>query len=260
MKYRLFLGVASFFLLSLTTVGSVFADCEISSFDENTRNLTICVGKFPTKEALRATSGTINCLGNSNLPDGSFCRDITNPTFSLSTTPDDKILQDGSGLYFTCPTATGINRAIGKLNVSFSGGTTCTTASKNVKPSDWNALTEGAPWNTGTNDPNKNKGAGDATCIDGKSINTALGCISTDFASGGFVKDLLKISVGLGGGFALLLILYGVFIITSSAGIPEKLQQGQEIITSAVVGLIMIIMSIVLLNLIGVKILQIPGL
>lgn len=95
-------------------------------------------------------------------------------------------------------------------------------------------------------------------CSDGTSINTALGCIPTE--TGAFVGAVLSIAVGLGGGIALLLILYGVFIVTTSAGVPDKIKQGQEIITSAVSGLVFIILSIVILNLIGVKILALPGL
>ncbi|MBI3954721.1 hypothetical protein HY333_01620 [Candidatus Collierbacteria bacterium] len=91
-------------------------------------------------------------------------------------------------------------------------------------------------------------------------VNTAIGCISTDIKSGGFVTSLLKLAVGLGGGIALLLILYGIFIVTTSAGIPDKLKEGKEVITSALAGLIFIILSIFLMNLIGVKILSIPGL
>lgn len=93
-----------------------------------------------------------------------------------------------------------------------------------------------------------------------KGINTALGCISFDTANGGFVNSLLAIIIGLGGGIALLIILYGVFTITTSAGIPDKLKEGQELISSAVAGLLFIIMAIFLMNLIGIKILAIPGL
>jgi len=90
-------------------------------------------------------------------------------------------------------------------------------------------------------------------------IDTALGCISTNVKDGGIVGSILELAIGLGGGIALLLILYGTFIITTSAGNPDKLNQGKEIISSAVQGLLFIVLSIVLLNLIGVKILAIPG-
>lgn len=90
-------------------------------------------------------------------------------------------------------------------------------------------------------------------------VNTALGCISTNVESGGFINTLLQLAIGLGGIIALLLILGGVFIITTSAGIPDKLNQGKELITSAISGLLFIILSIFLLNLIGIKLLSIPG-
>ena len=94
------------------------------------------------------------------------------------------------------------------------------------------------------------------------SVETAIGCISTSVDNTGdsFFGSVIKIAVGLGGGLALLLMLYGVFIVTTSAGIPDKLKEGQEVITSAVSGLIFIILSVFLLNLIGINILGIPGL
>ncbi|HCQ31697.1 TPA: hypothetical protein DIU27_04945 [Candidatus Collierbacteria bacterium] len=93
-------------------------------------------------------------------------------------------------------------------------------------------------------------------------VETAIGCISTSADTGGtsFFTSVIKIAVGLGGGLALVLMLFGVFIITTSAGIPDKLKQGQEIITSAISGLIFIILSVFLLRLIGVDILGLPGL
>jgi hypothetical protein len=96
------------------------------------------------------------------------------------------------------------------------------------------------------------------TCDDGQ-VHTALGCFSTDI-NGQFFIDLIKITVGLGGGIALLLILVGTFIITTSAGIPDKIKAGQSIITSAITGLIFIILSFFIMNMIGVRIIQLPGL
>lgn len=92
-------------------------------------------------------------------------------------------------------------------------------------------------------------------------IETAIGCISTKAdGTNSFFASIIKIAVGLGGGLALILMLYGVFIVTTSAGIPDKLKEGSEIITSAVAGLIFILLSVFLLNLIGINILGLPGL
>ena len=49
-------------------------------------------------------------------------------------------------------------------------------------------------------------------------------------------------------------------MVTTSAGIPDKLNQGKEIISSAVAGLVFIILAIFLMQLIGVQILVLPGL
>lgn len=92
-------------------------------------------------------------------------------------------------------------------------------------------------------------------------VCTAIGCISTSIdGADSFFGSVIKVAVGLGGGLALLLMLYGVFVVTTSAGIPDKLKEGQEVITSAISGLIFIILSVFLLNLIGINILGIPGL
>lgn len=99
-------------------------------------------------------------------------------------------------------------------------------------------------------------------CIPGdetSGINTALGCIKVSTGDD-LITTFLRLATGIGGGIALALILYGVFIITTSAGMPDKLKAGNEIITSAVIGLIFILLSIFLVNLIGINILGIPGL
>jgi len=98
---------------------------------------------------------------------------------------------------------------------------------------------------------------GGGTYHDG--IQTAIGCINVENPES-VVGTVISIATGVGGGIALLLILYGVFIVTTSAGNPDKLKSGSEIITSAIVGLIFILLSVFLVNLIGIKILAIPGL
>lgn len=94
-----------------------------------------------------------------------------------------------------------------------------------------------------------------------RGVNTALGCISTEVeGTGSFFVAIMRVAVGVGGGLALLLMLYGIFIVTTSAGMPDKLKEGKEIITSAISGLIFIILSVFLLRTIGVNILGLPGL
>ena len=86
---------------------------------------------------------------------------------------------------------------------------------------------------------------------------TALGCISTKPEE--FISQILGIGVGIAGGIAFLLILIGGFQILTSAGNPEKLNAGKELVTSAITGLLIIIFSLFILRLIGFTIFAIPG-
>lgn len=95
-------------------------------------------------------------------------------------------------------------------------------------------------------------------CIADGDSWTALGCIDTGDPQG-FITWLLKRAIGVAGGIALLLIIFAGFRIITSAGDPKSLQAGKEMLTSAIIGLLVIIFSIFLLQLIGVQILQIPG-
>lgn len=96
-----------------------------------------------------------------------------------------------------------------------------------------------------------------ATCQAENGIWTALGCVPTTID--GIVESGLRLGLGLAGGFALLFIIFGSFTISSSTGDPQRLQTGQQMITSAVVGILLIVFSVIIMNIIGVQILAIPG-
>ena len=98
-------------------------------------------------------------------------------------------------------------------------------------------------------------GEGDPTAAE---IRTALGCIPTN--PGGFIKWLFSSVLGLAGGIAFLIMAAGAFIFMTSQGNPEQINKGKDLIVAAITGLLFIIFSVFLLNLIGVEILQIPGL
>ena len=93
------------------------------------------------------------------------------------------------------------------------------------------------------------------TCDGSNGINTAIGCIDVLGGQTAFLADLLRWAVGVGGGIAFLLIVYAGFMIMTASGNPERLKAGQELLTSAISGLILLVFSIFILNLIGVDIL-----
>ena len=110
---------------------------------------------------------------------------------------------------------------------------------------DQKNLTEG-PANTHINVPCQ------ATDCD-----TAIGKISTNPST--FITDVFKIALGIAGGVAFLLMIFGAFRLLTSGGNPDSLNAGRDLITSAVVGLLFITFSVLLLRIIGVDILHIPG-
>lgn len=95
-------------------------------------------------------------------------------------------------------------------------------------------------------------------CANKGGIWSGIGCVYTDVKD--FIeKTVLGLGIGLAGGFSLLCIIYAAFMMQSSQGNPEKLKKAQEMITSCIMGLMLIIFSVFILRLIGVNILKIQG-
>lgn len=90
-------------------------------------------------------------------------------------------------------------------------------------------------------------------------VDSAIGCIPIDNTNS-FAGWFFGWSIGIGGGIAFLLIIYASFIIATSQGLPDRLKSGQELLTSAVSGLVMLIFSIFILRFIGFDILQLDSL
>ncbi|OGH10761.1 MAG: hypothetical protein A3B38_03605 [Candidatus Levybacteria bacterium RIFCSPLOWO2_01_FULL_36_13] len=90
-------------------------------------------------------------------------------------------------------------------------------------------------------------------------IFTGLG-ISFPTTIGGFTSALLGVMLSLIGGIALILIIISGYRIMASQGNPEALQAAREQLTAAIVGLLFVIFSLVVLEVIGVDILKLPGL
>ena len=94
-------------------------------------------------------------------------------------------------------------------------------------------------------------------CILENGIWTAVGCIPTE--PGAMIEKLIVIGLLVGGGISLIIILAGAFILSTSQGDPKKTGEAKEMITSALIGLVFVIFSVSILQLIGAQILRIPG-
>jgi hypothetical protein len=89
-------------------------------------------------------------------------------------------------------------------------------------------------------------------------IWTGMGCIYADTAT--FIqRTVLGYGISISGGVALLCIMYSAFLLQVSRGNPERIKKAQEMLTSCIVGLLLIIFSVFILQFIGVNILRIPG-
>lgn len=102
------------------------------------------------------------------------------------------------------------------------------------------------------------QGVGPQACgPDSTGVSTAIGCIPTTPA--GFTSKLFSLSLGIAGGIAFLLIVVGGLQVQTSAGNPDRMNQGREIIEGAIIGLLLIILSVFILRVVGLDILAIPG-
>lgn len=110
----------------------------------------------------------------------------------------------------------------------------------------------------------------------GTRVWTAIGCVNAGFPGGGpglagpnlglgggvggiegtFIGQILGWATILGAGIAFLMAVFGGFQITTAAGDPKRVKAAQEMITAAIMGLLLIVFSIFLLNLIGFNVLS----
>lgn len=94
-------------------------------------------------------------------------------------------------------------------------------------------------------------------CIENEGVWTGLGCIYVDPAD--FIqKTVFSWGIGITGSLGLACIIYAAFMIQTSRGNPERVKKAQELLTSCITGLLLIIFSVFILRVIGVDILQIP--
>lgn len=92
---------------------------------------------------------------------------------------------------------------------------------------------------------------------EGSGVMTAIGCIPTDPQA--LINSLLKYGVIAGGGIAFLLMILAAIQMITAEGNPNTIKTAQEKFYSAIIGLLLIIFSILLLQVIGVDILGLKG-
>ena len=95
----------------------------------------------------------------------------------------------------------------------------------------------------------------DPTCNGGQGIDTAIGCIPF-FSIQNTTRFFLAWSMGIAGGFGVLLIAYSGILVLMSQGNPDRLKEARSLLLSAIGGLLLVALSVFLLRTIGVDILE----
>ncbi len=88
-------------------------------------------------------------------------------------------------------------------------------------------------------------------------IKTAIGFVRTD--SAGFTRWMLGFVLSISGGIVIIIIIIAGYKLMTSQGDPEKVKNARDQLTAAIVGLLFIIFSLALLELITRDILGLPG-
>ncbi len=91
----------------------------------------------------------------------------------------------------------------------------------------------------------------------GGTCKTALGDLPTNLSA--LLTRVFSIVLSIAGIVALGLIIISGYRIMVSQGNPEQIKNAREQLTAAIIGLLFIIFSLVILQIIGANILRIPG-
>ena len=86
---------------------------------------------------------------------------------------------------------------------------------------------------------------------------TPVGCVANQQNT--FVQKFLGIGVQMGGGIAMLVIMYGAFLMMTSRGDYEKLATGKGLVVKSIGALLILVFAIFLLQFVGLNILGLPS-
>jgi hypothetical protein len=193
-------------------------------------------------------SGGLRAPGNSftfSISDegSSFCRQNAKDIFALRSNKgcSDFVTLDGSnntlsadseGSYSDCVKCLyGDSALVGELNPRL-------TVTQGTQPTETSPIT---PYNEPL-----------ATPISGRLYTDLGGCINAS-STGSVVNTIVRVALGVMGGIVILRIIQGA--LTMQKGDPEGFQEGRDVITSALIGLLLLIFSAAMLNFLGINIL-----
>jgi hypothetical protein len=88
-------------------------------------------------------------------------------------------------------------------------------------------------------------------------IVTDFGCFPNDPV--GFVQKFYAVGLGFVAGIALIALIIGGYLVLTSQGVPERVNNGKAYIYYAIMGLLLAIFGFVFIEVVVVNILHVPG-
>jgi glucose uptake protein GlcU len=88
-------------------------------------------------------------------------------------------------------------------------------------------------------------------------IATDFGCFPNDPV--GFVQKFYSVGLGFVAGVALIALIIGGYLVLTSKGVPERVNNGKAFIYYAIMGLLLAIFGYVFIEVVIVDVLHVPG-
>lgn len=89
-------------------------------------------------------------------------------------------------------------------------------------------------------------------------IRTALGCIHASDPKA-LINQIVTWAVGIAAGAAFVTIAYSGFLMTTAAGDVKKVNEAKSFLMSALLGLALITLAVLILNFVGIQIFGLGG-
>lgn len=226
---------------SVSPVGSTQPSCLIRDLGKvsgttNTHNIVFSATDLSTTQSY---TSTIDWQGH---------RELLNERFSLDGGSSGFWSSGVVSVDLTPPPSSQLDVIRGLIINTVTRGTVCTPPILTVA-SEATVSPPSPPGGGGTS------GLGPtSTCANGTpGVQTDLGCFPSDPA--GLANKIFGIVLGLAGALAILFIIIGGFKVAMSQGDPDALDDGRQMITQAILGLVFILLATTILGIIGIDIL-----
>jgi len=87
------------------------------------------------------------------------------------------------------------------------------------------------------------------------SIRTAIGCINASDPKA-LINQIVTWTISLAAGLSLATLFYAGFVMTTSGGDTKRVHAARESVTSTLLGLAFIVLAVIILNFLGLRILD----